>query len=119
MSAKSSTGEASPLHPLTSSPVQQSPVQTCSLIIAAPPDGAWNMALDEALLHRAETDGMATLRFYGWREPTLSLGYFQQHADRALHPASENCTLIRRASGGGAILHDRELTYSIALPKSH
>src|SRR4051812_42296912 len=77
------------------------------------------MALDEALLHTAENEGTATLRFYGWREPTLSLGYFQQHADRTLHSASENCTLVRRASGGGAILHDRELTYSIALPKAH
>src|SRR4051812_39572627 len=112
MSAKSSTHEA--LHPLTSSPVQR-----CSLIIDAPADGAWNMALDEALLHAAESDGTATLRFYGWREPTLSLGYFQKHVDRALHSASENCTLVRRTSGGGAILHDRELTYSIALPKSH
>jgi lipoate-protein ligase A len=37
-------------------------------------------------------------------------------ADRALHEASRNCPLVRRASGGGAILHDRELTYSIALP---
>jgi lipoate-protein ligase A len=77
------------------------------------------MALDEVLLMAAETDGVATLRFYSWREPTLSLGYFQSHADRAGHAASAGCTLIRRASGGGAILHDRELTYSIALPKSH
>jgi lipoate-protein ligase A len=109
-----SENASSPLQSLTSSPVQ-----TCSLIIDAPADGAWNMALDEALLHAAENDGKATLRFYGWREPTLSLGYFQMHADRSLHSASESCALIRRASGGGAILHDRELTYSIALPKAY
>jgi lipoate-protein ligase A len=94
-------------------------VLATQLIVDPPSDGAWNMALDESLLHAAENEGMATLRFYAWREPTLSLGYFQQHADRALHSASVNCTLVRRASGGGAILHDKELTYSIALPRSH
>ena len=77
------------------------------------------MALDEALLEAAQSEGMATLRFYSWREPTLSLGYFQAAADRGLHPASADCALVRRASGGGAILHDCELTYSIALPHGH
>ncbi len=85
----------------------------------APGDGAWNMALDEALLLSAESEDVATLRFYTWSEPTLSLGYFQSHADRQSHAASLICPLVRRASGGGAILHDRELTYSIALPGSH
>jgi len=74
------------------------------------------MALDEALLQAAETDGNATLRFYQWSEPTLSLGYFQLQADRRLHAASANCRLVRRSTGGGAIVHDRELTYSIVLP---
>ncbi len=77
------------------------------------------MALDEALLLAAEQAGIATLRFYAWREPTLSLGYFQSHAGRAGHAASASCPLIRRASGGGAILHDQELTYSIVLPHWH
>jgi lipoate-protein ligase A len=94
-------------------------VFSAQLIIDPPSDGAWNMALDEALLHQAEHDGTATLRFYAWREPTLSLGYFQKHADRTQHLESANCRLVRRASGGGAILHDRELTYSIALPSTH
>jgi len=74
------------------------------------------MALDETLLQAAEADGIATLRFYQWSDPTLSLGYFQSHADRRLHPASANCPLVRRSTGGGAILHDHELTYSIVLP---
>src|SRR4051794_22517252 len=91
----------------------------CRLIVDSPADGAWNMALDEALLIDAETSGVASLRFYSWREPTLSLGYFQRHTDRAGHAASAGCLLVRRASGGGAILHDRELTYSIALPQAH
>src|SRR5438067_8812863 len=88
------------------------------LIIDAPAPGAWNMAVDEALLETAAGSGVATLRFYQWSEPTLSLGYFQAAADRDQHPKSRNCLLIRRASGGGAILHDCELTYSIAMPQA-
>jgi lipoate-protein ligase A len=80
--------------------------------------GVWNMAVDEALLHTAAETGQATLRFYTWEEPTLSLGYFQTVAEREQHSASRACPLVRRASGGGAILHDRELTYSITLPQA-
>jgi lipoate-protein ligase A len=61
----------------------------------------------------------ASLRFYGWSEPTLSLGYFQPYSQRATHAASRACAVVRRQTGGGAILHDRELTYSLALPASH
>jgi lipoate-protein ligase A len=56
------------------------------------------------------------LRFYSWSEPTLSLGYFQSLDERATHSASRDCPLVRRQTGGGAILHDDELTYSLALP---
>lgn len=73
------------------------------------------MAVDEALLQSA-TEGVATLRFYAWNQPTLSLGYFQRCEDRQQHAASCGCPLVRRSSGGGAILHDRELTYSFAVP---
>ena len=85
------------------------------LMIDPPQQGAWNMAVDEALLESA-AEGITTLRFYQWSEPTLSLGYFQPLADREQHLASRKCPLVRRASGGGAILHDRELTYSFAAP---
>ncbi len=91
-------------------------MSTVRLLLDPPAPGAWNMAVDEALLETAAADGITTLRFYTWSEPTLSLGYFQAAADRARHVASRDCSLVRRASGGGAILHDRELTYSIALP---
>jgi lipoyl(octanoyl) transferase len=77
------------------------------------------MAVDEALLIDAAEHNAATLRFYSWNEPTLSLGYFQRYADREQHPASSKCAVVRRQTGGGAILHDRELTYSLALPASH
>lgn len=79
-------------------------------------EGAWNMAVDEALLQSAAVQRQATLRFYGWQQATLSLGYFQAAEDRDLHAASRACPLVRRSSGGGAILHDRELTYSLAMP---
>ncbi len=55
------------------------------------------------------------LRFYRWTPATLSLGYFQKAADRQLHTSSQTCPLIRRSSGGGAIVHDHELTYSVCL----
>jgi lipoyl(octanoyl) transferase len=77
------------------------------------------MAVDEALLADAATNGNACLRFYEWNQPTLSLGYFQNYADRSLHEASQLIALVRRQSGGGAILHHRELTYSLSLPKTH
>src|SRR5262245_3748574 len=89
------------------------------LLIDPPASGAWNMAVDEALLETAATEGLPTLRFYEWERPTLSLGYFQSAADRVHHAASRECPVVRRASGGGAIVHDRELTYSIAVPQAN
>jgi lipoate-protein ligase A len=85
------------------------------VIVDSPASGAWNMAVDEALLTSPDFAGL-TLRFYSWQEPTLSLGYFQSLADREQHAASAACPIVRRASGGGAILHDVELTYSIVAP---
>jgi lipoate-protein ligase A len=91
----------------------------CRAIVDPPQDGAWNMALDEALLEDAANRGAATLRFYQWREPTLSLGYFQSYRERFTHAASRDISVVRRLSGGGALLHDRELTYSLCLPATH
>jgi lipoate-protein ligase A len=88
----------------------------CRLILDEPAQGAWNMAVDEALLESAANEEICSLRFYGWSEPTLSLGYFQRYADRQHHHPSRDCLLVRRLSGGGAILHDDELTYSFAAP---
>jgi lipoate-protein ligase A len=81
-----------------------------------PGSGAWNMAIDEVLLESALRDGMMSMRFYRWSEPTLSLGYFQHYADRQVHVKSRDCPAVRRPSGGGAIMHDQELTYSLAVP---
>jgi lipoate-protein ligase A len=89
------------------------------LLIDPPAPGAWNMAVDEALLETAAQCGDVVLRFYRWSEPTLSLGYFQTYADRFVHRASRQATVVRRLTGGGAILHDRELTYSLTAPAGH
>jgi len=75
--------------------------------------GAANMAADEVML-RAAADGEASLRCYTWSEPTLSLGYFQLSADARFAAIP----WLRRASGGAALVHDRELTYALALPAS-
>lgn len=91
-------------------------MQPCRLIVDPPQAGAWNMAVDEALLESAVAGGLPVFRLYQWSEPTLSLGYFQSVADRGQHPSSLSCRLVRRRSGGGAILHDRELTYALVIP---
>lgn len=89
----------------------------CRLIIDEPASGAWNMAMDEALLESSKNVASgACLRFYFWEEPTVSLGYFQNHQDRCLHESSQDCPLVRRSTGGGAIVHDVELTYSFTSP---
>jgi lipoate-protein ligase A len=91
----------------------------CRLIVDPAASGAWQMAVDEALLDTAAERGQASLRFYGWSEPTLSLGYFQSFRDCQRHRPSCDCPRVRRQTGGGAILHDDELTYSLALPVAH
>jgi len=89
------------------------------LIIDPPMSGVTNMARDEALLSLAAKTGNTTLRFYQWEEPTVSLGYFQSHRDREHHETSLHCPWVRRATGGGAIVHANELTYSFVVPTSN
>jgi lipoate-protein ligase A len=91
----------------------------CRFLLDPPDCGAWNMAVDEALLESAAEKGVFSFRIYRWERPTLSLGYFQAYQSRDQHPASAACPAVRRTTGGGAIVHDREITYSLALPASH
>ena len=79
-------------------------------------DAASNMAVDQAILESVDAGGPTTLRLYGWSAPSLSLGYFQSAAQRHRHAASQSIDWVRRATGGGAIVHDCELTYSFAVP---
>ncbi|MCC6510024.1 MAG: hypothetical protein IT423_13035 [Pirellulaceae bacterium] len=78
--------------------------------------GESNMAIDRRLLEAAEQQGCAFVRLYRWSQPTLSLGHFQADCDRSQHPPSASLPVVLRASGGGAIVHDREWTYSVAIP---
>jgi len=84
--------------------------------------GAENMALDEAVLQQvAAADSPPTLRLYGWSPPCVSLGYFQGEAAEVLRLdecAARGVGVVRRPTGGGAILHHREVTYSLCLPES-
>ena len=76
------------------------------------------MALDEALMSRARRTGEAVLRVYGWSKATLSLGRNQRAAglydERAL--AERGVGVVRRPTGGRALLHHREVTYSVTAP---
>jgi lipoate-protein ligase A len=91
----------------------------CRLLIDPPAPGAWNMAVDQALLEWAAGQGGCCWRFYGWDQPTLSLGYFQKYEDRLEHAPSRGCPAVRRLTGGGAVVHDAELTYSLVVPGNH
>ncbi|MCL6502856.1 MAG: lipoate--protein ligase family protein [Pirellulales bacterium] len=86
----------------------------CRLMFDPPRSGPWNMAVDETLLHSAAA-GRATLRFYTWHEATLSLGYFQSWQSFAALPWAATLPVVRRPSGGGAILHGGDLTYALAV----
>jgi lipoyl(octanoyl) transferase len=85
--------------------------------IGAPSD---NMATDEALFKSACMSGVPVLRLYGWSPGTVSLG-FAQRACEALDLAEitrRNLAWVRRPTGGRAVLHDMEVTYSLSVPAS-
>jgi lipoate-protein ligase A len=96
-------------------------VSRSALLLVEPEahSGAWNMAFDEALLEAARETGLLAVRFYRWQEPTLSLGYFQKPLPDSLPNELRSLPSVRRLSGGGAILHHREWTYSCVLPPEH
>jgi len=80
-----------------------------------PADGAWNMAVDRAVLAaRARGAAPPTLRLYWWQVPTVSLGHFQRADDVDLGACGEaGIDVVRRPTGGRGVLHDNELTYSM------
>jgi lipoate-protein ligase A len=90
------------------------------LLVHAASDGAWNMAVDEAVLEGyLEPDAQTrppTLRLYGWNPPALSLGK-SQPSSASFEPRvlqRRRIDLVRRPTGGLAVLHDRERTYAVA-----
>lgn len=91
---------------------------TWLLLLDPPASGVWNMAFDQALLEAAEGDGLCTLRLYAWDPPTLSFGRNEPATRRYDRAAIERQGLpvVRRPTGGRAVWHHREVTYSVAAP---
>ncbi len=87
----------------------------CRLLPFAVADGPHNMAADEVLLQSA-AGGTASLRFYGWSPPTVSLGYFQAEQVRRTDARFAPLPYVRRPTGGATLVHDREVTYALGLP---
>ena len=92
------------------------------LILDPPMGGAENMAIDETLLRTMEEvvlsggEELPVLRVYSWKEPTISIGYMQKVSAFA---GEFDLPLVRRITGGRAVLHDIELTYSITCPNTN
>ncbi|WP_040228728.1 lipoate--protein ligase family protein [Bhargavaea cecembensis] len=91
-------------------------------INSGPKSPSYNMALDEALLDlHSRGEIPPVIRFYEWNPPTLSIGYFQE-AEKAVdldRVREQGLGFVRRPTGGRAVLHDRELTYSVIVSESH
>jgi lipoate-protein ligase A len=91
------------------------------VIETIPGSGEFNMAMDAALLSLAIHRTESVVRLYRWNTPTVSLGYFQATSitnGRQNNPFV-SLPVVRRLSGGGAILHHHEWTYSCILPPNH
>jgi len=92
---------------------------TWRLLLDGPGSGPWNMGVDEALFASAQEHGHAALRLYRWDGPWLSLGYGQ-----TLAPAREDACraagvgVVRRVTGGLAVLHGADLTYAVVAPET-
>jgi lipoate-protein ligase A len=88
------------------------------LLITPPAHGAWNMAVDESILeHIGRGASIPTLRLYAWTPACLSLGHAQPIADVDMQRLRQHgWEIVRRATGGRAILHTDELTYSVIAP---
>jgi lipoate-protein ligase A len=87
-------------------------------VVTPPAGGAENMALDEALMERARQTGEWVLRVYSWSTPTISLGRNQTARGRYDVERINRLgfDVVRRPTGGRAILHHREITYSVTAP---
>lgn len=90
-------------------------VNVWRLIVDGRCDGAWNMAVDAAILAaRARGAAPPTLRLYRWSRPTASLGRFQAQSDVDFEAVRAiGAEVVRRPTGGRGVLHDDELTYSV------
>jgi len=83
---------------------------------------ATNMAIDRAVLvTNSKGKGPPTVRFFAWKPPAISIGYFQGLTEEVDLDAckTHGVEYVRRITGGGAVFHDAELTYSIIIPETH
>jgi lipoate-protein ligase A len=85
------------------------------IIDDTPLDGSWNMALDEYLFRSLTEEPHTILRFYAWKNPTVSLGYSQKVLEVADVEFCEKrgIDIVRRMTGGKLVLHHKEITYSL------
>jgi lipoate-protein ligase A len=90
---------------------------TFRLIIDPPRPAALNMAIDELLTRRASGGCAPTLRFYRWQTPAVTVGYFEDVARSAarFHASERGFPVVRRITGGGAVRHGADLTFSLIL----
>jgi len=89
------------------------------LLLDGPGAGPWNMGMDEALLSSVVAGGTATLRLYRWDGPWLSLGYSQNLSPDAMDACERaGVGVVRRVTGGRAVLHGGDLTYTVAAASS-
>ena len=93
-------------------------MMTWHVVHTPPAPGAFNMALDEALMRYAREANVWVLRVYSWNTPTLSFGRNQRAVggyDRS-RLSEQHIDVVRRPTGGRAILHHREITYAVSAP---
>ncbi len=84
--------------------------------------GSKNMAIDAAILSAvSEKRSLPTLRFYSWKPAALTIGFFQKIEQELDENAckKDNVSIIRRITGGGAVFHQFEITYSVVFPLEH
>jgi lipoate-protein ligase A len=89
------------------------------LIADEPVSGSLNMGIDSAIVQSvAEGESMPVLRLYSWINPVVTVGYFQKVSDtvNTCYCRKNNIDVIRRITGGGTVLHNKEITYSFIAP---
>ena len=93
---------------------------TLRFIIDLGREAAFNMAADQYLLHRCTEENTLYVRFYSWKKPTITLGYMQNAAEILQFDKLRDDSIewIRRPTGGRAVLHWEDLTYSCIFPKT-
>ncbi len=100
--------------------MESSEAQFGGLIQDGSHGGTFNMAADVYLTELAQATGQVILRLYSWEQPTLSLGFHQLLSEQQMESCRRlGLPIVRRPTGGRAVLHDRELTYALAIPNNH